>query len=266
VPTLRRDGVALVYHEAGRGSPPLLFVHGWACDRAFFAPQIEQFSRRHRTIAVDLRGHGDSDKPDQPYTMAGFADDLVWLCEQAGVQKPVVIGHSMGAAVALLLSASHADRVSGIVMIDGGTRLQGAAATRPDSGLPVDIDFSGPDYQLVARRIVEPMFSPSADPSLRTWITERMLSTPRHVLASARQHLLTTDAAPSASACTVPALYIQAATPRPELEHFRTLCPQLVIGRTVGAGHFNMLEVPDQVNAMIGRFLQISGLGGNGDT
>jgi pimeloyl-ACP methyl ester carboxylesterase len=55
-----------------------------------------------------------------------------------------------------------------------------------------------------------------------------------------------------------PALYIQAAAPRPELAQFRELCPQLVVGQTVGAGHFNQLEVPDQVNAMIERFLTIS--------
>jgi pimeloyl-ACP methyl ester carboxylesterase len=55
----------------------------------------------------------------------------------------------------------------------------------------------------------------------------------------------------------VPALYIQAARPRPELERFGELCPQLVIGRTVGAGHFHQLEVPDQVNAMIERFLAV---------
>jgi len=168
----------------------------------------------------------------------------------------------MGAAVAPLLAASYPGLASGIVMIDGGTHLQATAPQRPDSGLPMEIDFSGPDYQDVARRIVEPMFPPYADSKLRAWIVQRMLATPRHVLASARAHLLATDASDSAAACTVPALYIQAATPRPELERFRQLCPQLVIGRTVGAGHFNMLEVPDQVNAMISRFLQISGLAG----
>jgi pimeloyl-ACP methyl ester carboxylesterase len=249
-----------VFEEAGAGGPPLLFVHGWACDHEFFAPQVQHFSPTHRTIAVDLRGHGASDKPEHPYTMAGFADDLVWLCGQIQVDQPVVIGHSMGAAVALLLAATYSGFASGIVMIDGGTRLQASVPQRPDSVLPVDADFSGSDYQAVARRIVEPMFPPYADPQLRTWIVERMLSTPRHVLASARTHLLSTDATPLAAACTVPALYIQAATPRPELERFRELCPQLMIGRTVGAGHFNMLEVPDQVNAMVVQFLRVSGL------
>ena len=58
----------------------------------------------------------------------------------------------------------------------------------------------------------------------------------------------------------MPALYIQAAGDKPELPRFQELCPQVVIGRTVGAGHFNMLEVPDQVNAMLSRFLELNSL------
>jgi pimeloyl-ACP methyl ester carboxylesterase len=60
---LRRDGVALFYDEAGGGELPLVFVHGWCCDHTYFAPQFEHFRRKHRVVAVDLRGHGQSDKP-----------------------------------------------------------------------------------------------------------------------------------------------------------------------------------------------------------
>jgi pimeloyl-ACP methyl ester carboxylesterase len=68
---LVRDDVALAYEEAGRGDPPLLLVHGWTCDHSFFAPKFEHFSRTHRVVNVDLRGHGESDKPLQDYTVAG---------------------------------------------------------------------------------------------------------------------------------------------------------------------------------------------------
>jgi pimeloyl-ACP methyl ester carboxylesterase len=60
------------------------------------ASQFDYFGRTHRVVAVDLRGHGASDKPMREYTVAGFADDLAWLCDQLGVVKPVVVGHSMG--------------------------------------------------------------------------------------------------------------------------------------------------------------------------
>jgi pimeloyl-ACP methyl ester carboxylesterase len=254
---LVRDGVALAYEERGEGGPPLLFVHGWSCDHEFFAPQVEQFSRDHRTIAVDLRGHGQSDAPHQEYTMPGFADDLAWLCGQLGVERPVVVGHSMGAVVALQLAAWHSTVPSAIILIDGGTRTLMGPAEVPESEMGLtDIMRSGADLEPV-RRSLDRMFLPFSDPDLRAWIVEKMLSTPRHAMATAFEQLRTVDAVSAAAACTVPILYIQAATPRPELVRFRELCPQLMIGRTVGAGHFNMLEVPDQVNAMIRRFLTI---------
>ena len=76
--------------------------------------------------------------------------------------------------------------------------------------------------------------------------------------ASEIEQLFSWDAEAAASACAVPALFINAALPRPELARFRELCAHLLTAQTAGAGHFNMLEVPDQVNAMIERFLTIS--------
>src|SRR5437588_6126877 len=100
---LIRDGIALVYEEAGR-RPPMLFVHCWCCDHGYMTPQFKRFRRVHRVIAVDLRGHGESDKPQQDYTLAGCADDLAWLCGQLRVEKSVVVGHSMGGNVAFELA------------------------------------------------------------------------------------------------------------------------------------------------------------------
>lgn len=270
---LSRDGVALAYEERGPGKGqaqsqgqgesalPLLFVHGWSCDHEYFAPQVEHFSARHRTITVDLRGHGESDAPEQAYTMVGFADDLVWLCAQLAIVQPVIIGHSMGAVVALELAARHPAVPAAIVMVDGGTRTMAPLPPAPPSGgdgsalARVMRDGSNPAAIRVA---IDGMFLPTDDAERRTWITERMLGRPPHVMASAWEELRRVDGAASAKACTVPVLHINAATYRPELARFRELCPQLVLGQTVGAGHFSMLEVPEQVNAMIEQFLHTS--------
>jgi pimeloyl-ACP methyl ester carboxylesterase len=70
--------------------------------------------------------------------------------------------------------------------------------------------------------------------------------------------MLAWDSATAAAACKVPVLYIDTGTPNADLQRFHELCPQLVIGKTVGSGHFLELEVPEQVNAMIDRFLAIT--------
>jgi pimeloyl-ACP methyl ester carboxylesterase len=260
---LTRDGVALAYEERGpaqgqgSGIPPLVFVHGWSCDHEYFAPQVDHFSARHRTVAVDLRGHGASDAPEQPYTMAGFADDLVWLCAQLNIEKPVILGHSMGAVVALELAARHPAVPSAIVMVDGGTRTMAPPPPGGDGSALARVMRDGSNPAAI-RAAIDNMFLPTDNAERRAWITERMLGRPPHVMASAWEELRRVDGVASAKACTVPVLHINAATYHPELALFRELCPQLVLGQTVGAGHFNMLEVPDQVNAMIEQFLLTS--------
>ncbi len=253
---LVRDGVALAYEEAGSGVPPVLLVHGWTCDHTYFAPQVEHFGRRHRVIAVDLRGHGESDKPRQEYTMAGFADDLAWLCGKLGVQRPVVIGHSMGGVIALELAARRPDLPLALILLDA------PVVTPPafdDQVRPLRERLLGPDYREAMRRIAADMFLPTDDPERKARIVESMSATPRHVMVSALDGMDGCDSAAAAAACKVPVLNVASAGGHmPDLQRFGELCPQLVNGQTVGAGHFHQLEVPDQVNAMIERFLAIT--------
>jgi pimeloyl-ACP methyl ester carboxylesterase len=93
---LKLGDINLFYEDIGSGDPPILLVHGGMDNHTHFVPQFEHFGTNHRTIAVDLRGYGQSDKPRQEYTIAGYADDIVWLCKELDVVNPVVIGHSMG--------------------------------------------------------------------------------------------------------------------------------------------------------------------------
>lgn len=254
---LIREGVVLAFEDVGAGEPTLLFVHGWLCNRSYFGPQREYFSHSHRVVVVDLRGHGESDKPRQNYTMEGFADDLAWLCEQLAVRRPVVVGHSMGGVISLALAARYPALAAAIVMIDVRTDLIADPAARRAEMVQTVAALWGSHYQDEMRRLISALFVPTDNPDRRTRIEGEMMAAPQHVVASCFQHLVDFDRAAAAAACRVPVLYIQSDLPRPELGRFQELCPQLMIGRTVGAGHFNQLEVPDQVNAMIKRFLDI---------
>jgi len=70
---LKRDNVTLFCKEAGSGDPHILLVHGGMDDHTHFSPQFERFKLNHRTVAMDLRGYGQSDKPKQDYTITGYA-------------------------------------------------------------------------------------------------------------------------------------------------------------------------------------------------
>ena len=84
-----------------------------------------------------------------------------------------------------------------------------------------------------------------------------MLTTPRHVLVSAIENIFSWDSGRAVARCKVPALYIGSTNPRSDVRRFAAACPTLVHGQIIGSGHFLQLEVPDQVNAMIRRFLDV---------
>jgi pimeloyl-ACP methyl ester carboxylesterase len=252
---LVRDGVTLAFEQAGSGDPALLLVHCWCCDHTFLEPQFQHFKGRHRVISVDLRGHGESDKPQQEYTLAGFAEDVVWLCGELGVTKPVAIGHSMGGNTVLELAARHPEFPTAIVMIDSGIipppPLQEALNQASKA-------LRGPDFRQVISGLGESITLATDEPQRKQRLLGVMASAPQHVMSSAFDHHLVLWDGAAATACKVPALYIGAQQPLTDLDRMRQLCPQLLTGQTVGAGHFNNQEVPDQVNGMIERFLATS--------
>ncbi|MFQ5472860.1 MAG: alpha/beta fold hydrolase, partial [Dehalococcoidia bacterium] len=114
----RINGVNLRYVEAGTGDPAILFVHGWTCNLTDWRFQLEEFAKGHRVVALDLRGHGKSDKPDQDYTIDGFADDVVALIEELGLDRPVIVGHSMGGAIAHNIVRRWPEIAAGAVLVD----------------------------------------------------------------------------------------------------------------------------------------------------
>jgi pimeloyl-ACP methyl ester carboxylesterase len=256
MPSLRKDGVVLYYEEAKGSGAPVVLVHGWCCDHSYLAPQFEHFAKRgHRVVAPDLRGHGRSDKPGCCYAMPDFADDLAWMCGELKLSRPIFIGHSMGGIVAFDLAARYPDLPSAIVMLDAAIILPGAAR----AGLVRFIDeMRGPDYRAVARSyIANVFFIPSDDAARRARILDEMTSAPQHVMISMLEGLRDHDPDVARGRLIVPSLYIAANEPHPrsEIAPLRALVPQMLYEQTVGSGHFCQLEVPDQVNAMIDRFL-----------
>jgi len=251
-----RDGVALAYEEAGSGQPPMLFVHGWCCDHSYMTAQFDYFGRDHRVISVDLRGHGESDKPKQEYTPVEFADDLAWLCGQLRIEKPVVVGHSMGGHIAFELARRYPDLPVAIVAVDSPIIPVPWVVEALNQHLET---LRGPGYREGQRQLVSGFFLPTDGEQLKAEILDGMSSPPQHVMISALDHsVLSWDGAAGLAACRMPALFIASATPLSDLERMRQFCPQLVAGQTVGSGHFNNRVVPEQVNSMIERFLATS--------
>lgn len=254
---LHREGVTLAYDEVGRGAPPLVLLHGALGNHRHLARQAAHFRRQHRVVAPDLRGHGASDRPAQDYTVAGFADDLAWLCHRLGLVRPVVVGHSLGGLVALDLARRYPEVPVAIVLLDAPVLGSRALAASPRLQAFLDA-LQTPAYRDAVRVFMGGTFLASDDPERRARLLAQMSAAPQHVAASVFRHCFHYDVA-AGDAIRVPALYIRAAG-SVDLTPLRQVCPQLLTGQTVGAGHFHHLDVPDQVNAMIARFLRLVGV------
>lgn len=98
----------------------MVAIHGMSSNAMFYVGIAERVAGRLGMLSLDLRGRGASDKPDAGYGLAQHADDVAAAMADAGVDRTVVIGHSMGAAVVWALAQRHPDRCAGVVLFDGG--------------------------------------------------------------------------------------------------------------------------------------------------
>src|SRR5262245_10228777 len=128
---VRVNGVELDYEEAGSGAP-LLLIHGFACGRRMWAPQVTALAKHRRVIAYDVRGVGGSEAPRDPaeYSQRISVEDAHALLRALGVAPAAVCGLSMGGNIALNLALTHPDAVSHLILCDTGVGSEDPAAFR----------------------------------------------------------------------------------------------------------------------------------------
>jgi len=257
-------GVRIGYDEAGAGDPALVLVHGMACDRTHLRHQFDHLRDRYRVVAVDLRGHGVSDKPDGVYDSATFVGDFLALFDALDLDRPVMIGHSLGGSLSLALAVAHPESISGLVMLDSGIR---PPAHKTAELQPFYATLGGPDHgDRVRDFVVGRLFEPVDGPEVTAEVAATMAATPAHVFRAMGDGVLAFDSHQAATTCAVPSLLVTAARPFAVPESLAALGDNWQVARVVGSGHFLQLVVPDQVNAMLDRFLALQFPPGPGET
>ncbi len=122
MPTIDRDGVKIYYEVHGRQGPALLLTHGYSATSEMWKGQIEAFSRNHRLVLWDMRGHGQSDYPDDQgaYSEALTVGDMAALLDEVGAKRAVIGGLSLGGYMSLAFYRAHPERASALLIIDTG--------------------------------------------------------------------------------------------------------------------------------------------------
>jgi pimeloyl-ACP methyl ester carboxylesterase len=121
MPKINRDGVDIYYEVHGNG-PPLLLTHGYSSTSAMWQGQIEALSRHHKLVLWDMRGHGQSDYPDEraAYSEALTVADMAALLDEVGAGRAIVGGLSLGGYMSLAFYRAYPDRVRALLIIDTG--------------------------------------------------------------------------------------------------------------------------------------------------
>jgi pimeloyl-ACP methyl ester carboxylesterase len=249
------------YVTTGKGSRIFVFVHGWCCNLGFWLKQVPLLADQARLILIDLPGHGQSDKPEANYSMDFFAKAVLAVLTDAKVDKAVFIGHSMGAAVLCQVHHHAAEKIAGLVSVDGLLcRLPSPPAeTRALLGA-----FASAQYVDHARKFISDFFPISGTEVLRDRITAEMLATPQPVMLSAMAAMIDPEQPDwILNKVDAPVLVINAQSPwwnNGYEDYVRSLSPRSEYILMAGVGHFLMLEKPAEFNTILMGMLQKSDL------
>ncbi|MGH2610947.1 MAG: alpha/beta fold hydrolase [Tepidiformaceae bacterium] len=246
------NGARLEYIDEGRGDPPFVFVHGWACDLRVWQPQVADLSRDHRCVAVNLRGRGESEARP-PFDSTQAADDVAALMQQLDLGPAIIVGHSLGGLVALLLNDRHPERVRGIVL--GDSPLTAAAEGR--FARTAELIREAGSVSLMGE-VIESFFSEATPEEVKDHVREMMLTCPPDVAAGMLENgqiLVDRLDGLIREADKKPFMAFWPESPRANPDRLRELTMFLRQEPIAGAGHFFQLEQPDLTNALLRAFL-----------
>jgi pimeloyl-ACP methyl ester carboxylesterase len=236
--------------NSATGQPlPVLFVHGNGGNLTQWQAQLDHLRRSRRAVAFDLRGMGRSaPAADGDYSVAAMADDVQAVADALHLRRFVIVGHSYGGAVVTMYAAKHPERVAGVVLADAAGNIRIA----PESAQKF-LDALRKDKDAVVAGWFAPILKPSGE-AVRKAVLESEHNTPADVIAGALGDLPKLDITPLVAAYHGPRLAIAAA----DIESpssFHKQFPDVPVKKIYSAGHWLMMDKPDEFNAILDEFL-----------
>jgi len=240
------DGVPIAYHVQGRGAPVLVFVHCWTCDSSFWDAQVKHEAARHQVVTLDLAGHGRSGAGRQDWTMSAFADDVVAVVKKLGLQKVVLVGHSMGGPVIVEAARKMPERVIGLVPVD---TLLDVSQVMPAAQIDAAMAEMQADFKGATGRFARTyMFVPSSPPALIDDVLAKAAAADPKMAVAALRSTWAYDARAGLAAIKVPIVAVNADKFPTNVEANRQAAPQFDAVIVKGVGHYLMREKPAEFN------------------
>jgi pimeloyl-ACP methyl ester carboxylesterase len=260
-----------LHSGSASGAPALVFIHGAFCTHADWLPLVEVVGDEAEVVVFDLRGHGASVAPPESCTIEQFAEDLHALIDALGVGPAVLVGHSIGARVALAAAAAHPGDAAAVVLVDT-SRMFGPGPLPPGE---TAAELS--DDELLARisALVDDIVGPFADDAVREHVSTTMRSAPVELVRSVFATWQAWDVGlyddvlaaldPELPILAVQSTYVIRGVRRsslepetqstPFLDDLRVHLPWVESVILPRLGHFCMLEAPQDVATVVRDFV-----------
>ncbi len=267
------DGVVLRYREAGSG-PTLLMIPGWSQTAEQFKHQLAGLSDRFRVIALDMRGHGESEKPDHGYRISRLAKDLHDVIEALGLSEVAILGHSMGCSVIWcywdLFGAQHLSKILLIDQMPVITRNpewsdEEAAAYgtifTPETLYETTNALAGPDGVETTKGFIGNMVTEAMTSDTRDWMIACNLKFPRAHAAALLFNHATLDWRDTISRLSLPTLVVagrSSLVPWTSCQWIHEQVPGSrleIFEEAEGGQHFMFIENHAKFNAILADFL-----------
>lgn len=252
MPFANVHGEKIYYVQHGERGLPIVFVHGAAGSHLVWGKQVHALGEIARAVALDLPGHGKSD-PKGRDSVGAYRDVILGLLDARAFDRAVIVGHSLGGAIAQTLALSHPDRVAGLGLVGTGARLR---------VLPVILDGVLPpsDLDNTARFVVEYSYAPGADASLRELAAEQFRACAPQVTHGDFAACNAFDIIARVAEIRAPTLIVCGKEDRlTPVKYSEFLAAKIPNARRVtieGAGHSVMIEKPDEVNGALVEFVK----------
>jgi pimeloyl-ACP methyl ester carboxylesterase len=239
------DGVPIAYEVHGQGSPAVVLVHGWSCDRGYWKEQIDYLAPQYQLVLIDLAGHGESGLGRRDYTMASFGEDVAAVVDSLGLKGVVLVGHSMGSDVIVEAAKRLPGKVAGLVWVDEYQSLETPFTVEQVDAFAAKFrkDFRG-----ATESFVRGMFGPNADPKLVDRLAKDMASAPPAVGLSALRNTLLNGANIPAALAEIKLPVVAINADRHPTDHESLARHGVKAFVMPDIGHFVMLEDPPRFN------------------
>jgi pimeloyl-ACP methyl ester carboxylesterase len=244
------DLVHLEYRVYGRGEPAVLLVHGWCGNAGYWHAQIDALKQHYTVVALDLAGHGASGANRTDWSIANYAADVAAVARQVPSAHLVLVGHSMGAVVALAAVPRLGPRVIGVIAVDAlrSVGLPPLSAREIEAKVaPFRADFVGATRTLVS----DSLFEKGADPLLVQKVAYDMSLRSPAVAVPTLEKLLASDLATVLPAVHVPVYAINSDLAPTDAERIRKSLPDFTLDVLPHSGNFLMLEDPARFNPLL---------------